>query len=137
MMTTEQIDSPQASYVQVIAMADIAAQLFCNHLLEHDAKLKRLLRDDGGGQKSKLMRLIGQAVASLDHADALTPALHELGKTGATCRPEPPDYIALGAAFLVTLERRLGAALRDDVRAAWIAVYGLLAAMMQAAEIAA
>jgi len=55
MMATEQIDSTQFHYVQVMAIADIAAQLFCNHLLERDARLKQRVCGDGGQQERKLM----------------------------------------------------------------------------------
>jgi hemoglobin-like flavoprotein len=137
MMATEQIDSTQFHDVQEMAIADIAAQLFCNHLLERDARLKQRVCGGGGQQERKLMQMIRRAVEHLAHAGGLAPALRELGKPRATRPIESPDYIALGAAFVKTLERRLGAPLLDEVREAWAAVYSFLAAMMQATDIAA
>jgi hemoglobin-like flavoprotein len=136
-MSTEQIDSPPFHYVQVFAIADIAVQAFRHHLFEQDTRLKRLCASDESEPGHRLMQIIRQAVDTLDHLGTLTTVLREVSRWRAISRVEPPDYIALGAAFLTTLEGRLNAALPDTVREAWAAVYRFLAMTMQAAEVAA
>jgi hemoglobin-like flavoprotein len=137
MMTTEQIDSTPFHYVQVFAITEIAAQAFRQHLFEQDAKLKHLCSRDESEPGRRLVQIIRQAIETIDHLGALTAVLREVSRRRAASRVEPPDYIALGAAFLVTLEGRIGATLPDGVREAWAAVYGFLATTMQAAEVAA
>ena len=133
MPTPIQIALVQRSFAQVAPIAEAAAGMFYRRLFELDPTLTRLFKGDIKQQGKKLMQMIGAAVRGLDDLAKLVPVVQQLGvrHNGYGVRPE--HYATVGAALLWTLQQGLGAAFTPEVRAAWTAVYGLLADTMQAA----
>jgi nitric oxide dioxygenase len=78
------------------------------------------------------MAMIAMAVGGLQDLDTLVPAVKALGARHAGYGVTQTHYALVGEALLFTLERGLGAGFTPAVRAAWIKVYGVLAATMQA-----
>ena len=76
------------------------------------------------------MQMIGFCVGKLDELDELVPAVKALGRKHAGYGVEEEDYETVGGALLWTLAEGLGAAFTPEVKAAWTAVYELLAATM-------
>ena len=129
-MTTNQKSLVKETFAQVVPIADTAAGLFYGRLFDMDPSLRSLFRTDLGEQGKKLMQMLGFCVAKLDLLDELVPAVKELGRKHAGYGVEEEDYLTVGSALLWTLEQGLGAAFTPEVKAAWTAVYELLAATM-------
>ena len=137
-MTPDQVRLVQESWAQVAPISDKAAALFYGRLFELDPGLKKLFRTgDMQSQGRKLMQMLGAAVRGLGDVPKLVPVLENLGRRHATYGVEDQDYDTVGAAFLWTLEQGLGAAFTPAVKAAWTAVYGVVADTMKKAARAA
>lgn len=139
MLTDTTIELVRRSWAQVLPIAPQAAELFYGNLFAADPALRGLFRGDMKAQGLRLMGMISAAVGKLDQIDQLVPVLQDLGRRHMGYGVQPQHYDAVGAALLQTLDQGLGEkAFTPDVRAAWTAVYALLAGtMMQAcAELA-
>jgi hemoglobin-like flavoprotein len=129
-MTTNQKSLVRETFAQVVPIADTAAGLFYGRLFELDPSLRPLFRTELGEQGKKLMQMLGFCVSKLDLLEELVPAVKELGRKHEGYGVEEEDYATVGAALLWTLEQGLGPAFTPEVKAAWTAVYELLAATM-------
>jgi hemoglobin-like flavoprotein len=130
-MTPEQKNLVQESFAFIAPMADQAGPLFYNQLFRLDPTLRSMFRGDIQDQSKKLMLMLAVAVASLDDVKSIVPALHALGRRHAGYGVKKEHFETVAAALLWTLEAGLGARFTAEVRAAWVAVYTLLAATMQ------
>ena len=129
-MTPAQKSLVQKTFASVVPIADQAAGLFYGRLFELDPSLRPLFKNDMRVQGQKLMQMIGYAVNSLDALDQLVPAVEGLGRKHVGYGVKEADYATVGAALLWTLEMGLGPAFTPEVKAAWAAVYQLLAETM-------
>ena len=137
-MTPHQIDLVQASWKQVVPVAETAAQMFYGRLFFLDPSLRHLFLGDMRDQGRKVMAMLSDTVNGLSRLDVLLPAVRALGRRHATYGVRPEHYFTVGAALLWTLEQGLGAAFTPAVREAWVAAYGVLAdTMRDAAEMSA
>jgi hemoglobin-like flavoprotein len=73
------------------------------------------------------------AVRGLDNLPALVPAVEHLGKRHVRYGVRAEHYETVAEALLWTLQTGLGDAFTPAVRDAWVAVYGVLAGVMQRA----
>jgi len=129
-MEQAQITLVQQSFAKVEPIAETAAELFYRRLFELDPAAAKLFKGDMKAQGRKLMSMIGAAVRGLDDLDRLVPVVQALGVRHAGYGVATGDYDTVGAALLWTLETGLGPAFTPEVKAAWTAVYGLLAKTM-------
>ncbi len=123
----------QGSWDAVVPIADKAAEIFYAKLFELDATLKPLFKSDITEQGKKLMQMLTVAVKGLDKLDEIVPAVQQLGARHVDYGVKDEDYDTVAEAFVYTLEQGLGDALTDEVKAAWVKVYGVLAGVMKAA----
>ncbi|WP_029011053.1 globin family protein [Azospirillum halopraeferens] len=130
-MTPEQIDAVQASFRQVAAVREDAAAQFYDRLFTLDPGLRPLFKGDMAEQQRKLMATLGLAVGSLKAPEALAGPLRELGARHRDYGVQDEHYATVAEALLWTLERNLGPAFTDDVRGAWVALYGMVAEGMR------
>jgi hemoglobin-like flavoprotein len=75
--------------------------------------------------------MVELAVKGLDRLDELLPVLQALGLRHAHYGVQEAHYNSFAAALLWTLAHELGPDFTPDVHDAWLAVYGLLAAVMK------
>jgi hemoglobin-like flavoprotein len=136
-VTQEQKALVQQSFTQVLPISEQAAALFYSRLFQLDPSLRPLFRGDIKDQGRKLMQMIGFCVGKLDALDEIVPAVKDLGRRHAGYGVTQDAYQTVGAALLWTLEQGLGPYFTPDVKAAWAAVYGVLADTMQAGAAAA
>jgi hemoglobin-like flavoprotein len=82
--------------------------------------------------------MIATAVGGLNNLDKLVPAVKTLGARHSSYGVTAAHYEIVGGALLWTLQRGLGEGFTPEVRSAWVKVYSVLAATMQAgaAEVA-
>jgi hemoglobin-like flavoprotein len=130
-MTPRQKSLVQETFAQVEPIAAVAAELFYARLFELDPTLRPLFSGDMQEQGKKLMQMIAVAVRGLDDPARLLPAVRALGRRHVGYGVRDEHYGTVAAALLWTLERGLGEAFTAEARAAWTAVYTLLAATMQ------
>ena len=123
----------QSSWQHVLPIRDVAAALFYKKLFELDPSLQALFKGDMKEQGGKLMTMIGVAVANLGRPETLMPVLKGLGARHSGYGVKNHHYDIVAEALLDTLQHGLGDAFTPDVKAAWVDVYGVLAATMKAA----
>jgi hemoglobin-like flavoprotein len=132
-MTPEQIALVQASFAQVLPIADIAAKLFYGRLFELDPSLRPMFKGDMEEQGRKLMTTLKVVVNGLTRLDQLVPAVQSLGRRHAGYGVQDQHYDTVAAALLWTLGQGLGDAFTPEVAAAWATAYAILADTMKAA----
>jgi hemoglobin-like flavoprotein len=130
-MTPTQIAQVRETFAAIRPIAATAAALFYNRLFELDPSLRPMFKRDMDEQGRMLMQVIGVAVASLDRIEKLVPTLHDMGSRHAAYGVQDYHYNIVAEALLWTLQTGLGPAFTPEVREAWTAVYGVLAATMQ------
>jgi hemoglobin-like flavoprotein len=132
-MNPEQISLVQGSFTQVTPIADQAADLFYARLFQLDPALRGMFKNDMAEQKHKLIAMLIFTVNNLTQPEELFPAIQELGRRHTGYGVKNRHYETLGAALLWTFEKALGEEFTPEVKAAWTAVYNLLATTMQQA----
>ncbi len=135
-MKLEQIFLVQDSFAKIEPAAEAAADLFYGRLFVLDPALRVLFPANLTAQKHKLMTMLKVAVNSLNRLDDLIPVVQALGWRHGTYGVTADQYETVGAALLWTLEQGLGADFTPEVKAAWTAVYSLLANTMKQAQTA-
>lgn len=133
-MKLQHITLVQDSFARVESNAAAAADRFYARLFALDPTLRSMFPAEMAEQKHKLMTMLKLAVNSLNRLDDLVPAVQALGARHDTYGVTFEQYETVGAALLWTLEQELGAAFTPEVKAAWTAVYGLLANTMKQAQ---
>ncbi|NJM09227.1 hemin receptor [Candidatus Gracilibacteria bacterium] len=134
-LQAEQVALIRRSFAQIEPIAPLAAGLFYGQLFALAPEIRPLFRYEPGSpgmaqQGSKLMQMLGVAVAHLDRLDEVTPALEALARRHVAYGVEPAHYDLVGAALLWTLAQGLGDDYTPQVAAAWAALYDTLAAVM-------
>ena len=84
------------------------------------------------------MQMLSFAVSSLRRLEQIVPAVEDLGRRHAGYGVCDQHYATVAAALLWTLEQGLGAGFTPEVKAAWVAMYGIVTSAMQrgAAQVA-
>lgn len=132
-MTPDHIRIVQTTWLRLLPIRETAAQLFYDRLFELDPSLRQLFRGDLQAQGKKLMQVIDGAVNGLTRIEHVVPIVQALGRRHAGYGVRDQHYETVGSALLWTLEKGLGAAFTDPVKAAWSAVYHTLATTMREA----
>lgn len=122
----------QESFEKVLPIADQVADLFYGRLLHLDPSLTPLFPSDMVEQKMKLVATLKVAVNGLNKPEALVPVLRDLGAKHLGYGVEDSHYEIGGDALIWTLSQGLGDAFTDEVKAAWLFVYGFVADEMKA-----
>ena len=132
-MTPEQITLVKDSWATVLPIADTAAELFYGKLFELDPELKPLFKGDMKEQGKKLMSILNTAVNALDKLETIVPAVQEMGKRHLDYGVKDSDYDTVGEALIWTLHKGLEDNFTPEVKAAWVATYGIVATTMKEA----
>jgi len=130
-MTPQQKQLVQDSFKKVAPIAPLAADLFYARLFELDPQLRLLFKSDMKRQGMTLMTMLTSAVRGLDNPDALVPVLKSLGRRHVVYGVKDSHYATVGQALLDTLAHAMGDEFDDEMRAAWTAVFSLIASVMQ------
>ena len=125
-LTPQQVLMVQAGLPKIALMSETAGRLFYDRLFTIQPSLRPLFKGDIHDQSRKLMQMIALAVAGLDRAEGLVPALQALGQRHVGYGVKQEDYAPVGDALLWMLERCLGPGFTPEVKAAWTEVYMLV-----------
>ncbi len=130
-MTHEQIEIMKENFNQIAPLADLVAAEFYERLFQLDASLRPLFKEDLTEQKKHLMMMLKFAIGTLDRMEVFEPSLEELGRKHIAYGVKETHYETVGDALILTLRAMLGASLTEQLEAAWIAAYSLIAGTMQ------
>jgi len=130
-MTPETIDLVKTSWDKVKPISETAAELFYGKLFEIDPSLKSMFPTDMAEQGRKLMAMINTAVNALDKLESIVPAVQDLGKRHVDYGVTDAMYDTVAEALIWTLGQGLGEDFTDDVKAAWVETYTILATTMK------
>ena len=130
-LTARQVELIQNSFAKVAPISDTAAQIFYAKLFEFDPYLEPLFKGDMSQQGRKLMSTLKVATGGLNDLPALVPVLEQLADRHVGYGVRPGDYTTVGNALLATLKEGLGADFTPETRAAWIAVFKIIATTMK------
>ena len=136
-MTNEQIEIVKENFNRIAPLADLVAAEFYQRLFQLDASLRPLFKEDLTEQKKHLMMMLKFAVGTLDRMEVFEPSLEELGRKHIAYGVKETHYETIGNALILTLRAMLGAGLTEQLEAAWIAAYTLIAGTMRRAAYSA
>jgi hemoglobin-like flavoprotein len=132
-MTPEQVQLIRQTFALIEPRARVAALIFYQQLFALDPTLRALFSTDIEVQGRKLMEMLGVAVGLLESPNTLNAVLEDLGRRHATYGVEERHYETVGRALLSMLQECLGPAFTPLARAAWAALYAVVASTMQGA----
>lgn len=99
--------------------------------------LRALFPDELGPQRDKLLRALTVVVRGLESPETLVPTLRQLGARHVVYGVQAAHYLVVGEALVDTLEARSEPPLDPATRAAWVRLFGWIAAhMLEGAEVA-
>jgi hemoglobin-like flavoprotein len=132
-MTPQQVQLVKLSFAKVAPISSQAADLFYGRLFEIAPQVRPLFKGDIKAQGQKLMSTIALAVSSLDKLPELVPVVQDLGRRHVGYGVKDEHYDSVGEALLWALDKGLGPDFTPEVKAAWTAVYLILADTMKSA----
>jgi hemoglobin-like flavoprotein len=132
-MTPRQIAFVQGSWQEILAVPETAAELFYLRLFALDPSLQPMFKGEMREQGRKLIAMMSVAVNGLARIETLVPVIEALGRRHADYGVKDEHYASVAVALLWALERALRDRFTPEVKDAWTAAYGLLAATMQGA----
>src|SRR4051812_41310722 len=122
-MTKEQVQLVQRTFMKVLPLSDLAAQLFYKRLFEIDPALRPMFKGDLQEQGRKLMQMIGMAVQGLSVPQEIMGLVADLGRKHVEYGVSEAHYDTVRTALLWTLGQGLGADFTPEVHAAWSDAY--------------
>ena len=132
-MGPEQIGLVKESWKIILPISEQAAELFHKKLFILNPELKLLFKGDMKEQGRKLMVVLNTAVTGLEMLDVIIPVIQESGRRHVHFGVKDKDYDTVGEALLWALDESLGDDFTEDVKAAWLEIYTLLANTMKEA----
>ena len=132
-MTPNEISVIQASFAKIARMDAEAGQIFYDRLFVIAPELRPMFKHDTKAQARKLMDTLALTVGQLRFSAMLHSTLKSLGERHAGYGVQPEHYEPVGEALIWTIEHCLGRECSDEVRSAWLALYGRAAAVMKEA----
>jgi len=129
-MTPNQKDLIRESWSKVLPIQETAAELFYGRLFSTYPEVAPLFKGDMKEQGEKLMKMLDQAVGSLDNIEALIDPLKQAGLAHKGYGVNKEDYAKVGDSLLWTLEQGLGEGFDEPTREAWVVTYTTLSGVM-------
>jgi nitric oxide dioxygenase len=129
-MTPDQVNLVELSFVKVKLISEQASALFYDRLFETKPELRPLFKGDMKEQGRLLMVTLATAVALLKRPIELEKAVEDLGVRHARYNVQTEHFEPVGEALIWTLEKGLGPEFTPEVKAAWIAMYGIVSMTM-------
>ena len=125
-MTQHQQDLIKSSFRKILPIAHEATDLFYSRLFEIAPYLQALFVGDIKMQGEKMMQALTLTVDNLDRIEEIVGELQIMGRDNKSFGVANAHYDIVTSALLWTLERGLGSEFTDEVRNAWVALYGVI-----------
>lgn len=132
-MRPEEKQLLRSSLGTLLSDADAAASVFYTHLFAREPSLRALFTSNLREQGHKFTQMLAATLASIDSLDSVVPLLWLMGKRHRGYGVTPAHYDVVEVALFAMLEQRLGEDFTPEVRAAWAALYSLMASTMKQA----
>ena len=129
-MTPQQIKLVTDSFMKVLPIAGVTADLFYDHLFEIAPEVRPLFPDDLVEQKKKFIATLAMLISNLHEFGKIAPVVANLGTRHVAYGIVAKHYEPFGIALLKVLEDCLGVDFTPPVRAAWTEAYMRLAGVM-------
>ena len=130
-MTEQQVRLVQQTFMRVLPISDLAAQLFYKRLFELDPSLRPMFKGDMQEQGRKLMQMIGMTVQGLSVPGEIMGLVADLGRKHVEYGVIDAHYDTVRTALMWTLGQGLGADFTAEVKMAWTEAYEFLAKVMK------
>jgi hemoglobin-like flavoprotein len=130
-MTSDQKRRIRESFEAIQEISGPVAMLFYGRLFEMEPGARKLFHNDLAAQGKKLMDMLGSVVESLDHFEAMTVRLEELGRKHAEFGVRPEHYDTLSLALLWALAQAVGPDFDSKTREAWRTAIGAINTAMK------
>jgi hemoglobin-like flavoprotein len=108
----------------------IVADVFYSKLFFDNPKLRQMFPASMEQQYKKLIDMLCVVISRLDKLDEISKDIKTLAARHEKYGVQPQHYTLAGKALLWTLERGLGNYWNDEIKAAWLACYTVLAETM-------
>jgi diguanylate cyclase (GGDEF)-like protein len=131
-LTAQEVMLVRTSFSLVVPIQDSVADLFYDRLFAIAPDLRHLFSNDLSSQKRKLMALLSTCVGKLLDFPALSPVIKGLGARHVAYGARTEHYAIVAEALMWALKQSLGDAFTPEIRDAWVKVYHVVAATMQA-----
>ncbi|ABX03279.1 globin family protein [Herpetosiphon sp.] len=120
----------QQTFAEVGRNPQQLVEAFYGQLFMLAPDFRPLFPEDMSEQKKKLLQSLVLVVNNLKKPEAVLPAVQELGRRHVDYGVKPEHYQTVGAALIWALSQQLGEQWNDEVQAAWVAAYTLVANVM-------
>src|SRR5437879_1478547 len=131
MLTKEQVQLVQRTFMKVLPISDLAAHLFYTRLFQIDPSLKPMFKGDMQQQGRILMQTLGMVVQGLSVPAEIMGLAADLGRRHVEYGVIDVHYDTVRTALLWTLGQGLGADFTPEAKAAWTEAYEFLAKVMK------
>ncbi len=129
-MTPNEKDLVRESWSKVLPIQETAAELFYGRLFAVYPEVAPMFKGDMKEQGEKLMKLLDQAVGSLDNIETLIEPLKQSGRAHRAYGVQQEDYDKVADCLLWTLGQGLGEAFDEKTKGAWVVTYQTLSGVM-------
>lgn len=130
-ITPHQTQLVQESLTALAPRAEELAHVFYSRLFEERPHLRALFPPNLEEQKKKLIKMLVLLVNKIEKIEEISPEIYELGRRHHSYDVTPQHYVYVGDALIWALHRILGSSFTPELRDAWLAVYRMVAQVMQ------
>jgi hemoglobin-like flavoprotein len=116
----------QKGLIQASSCMSWFYDMFYDRLFEVAESVRPLFKNDMQVQGKALVKMISAALGFLTDATQLTAALQGLARGHAAKGVKCSQYGIVGEVLLWTLQRVLGRAFTDEVKASWLKIYNFM-----------
>jgi len=120
----------ERSFDSAMRNPEAFGQRFYERLFTLAPSVRPLFPEDLVHQQKKLTQAIAMLMTGLARPAALAPGLRQLGARHSAYGAGPMHYVVVGEAMIETVAELCDPALDDSGRAAWMRLYGWVAATM-------
>ena len=129
-LRAEQIELLRTSFAQVERQGEQAIDLFYDNLFEANPALRPMFSGSRQRQSRKFLQSLKLIVNSLGEPERSVEVLERLGERHKGYGVQEHHYELAGGVLIATLAQMFGEDFTADVREAWQAGFGLIAAVM-------
>lgn len=133
-MTPDQMELVRGTADVLMSIGSRVSDHFYDELFTAAPGVRPLFPDDMTGQKIKLMDTLASMVSFMTHPDMFASVARQVGRRHAAYGALSAHYGPVGDCLLSSLHRVLGPRFTPEVREAWAALYGEIAAVLIAGQ---
>ncbi len=129
-LTDEQKQLIRDSYVTIARREYSTGEMFYERLFEIAPEFRSLFPNEMKAMRLKFIQAIGSVVNALELNEDVRPGVEELGQRHLGYGVKQEHYQKFGEAFIWAVGQVLGDKFTPEVKAAWEALYHILADMI-------